>query len=127
MVMVWVPVVARVVVLRVRVEVPAPVMEVGLKLAVTPEGSPLADKLIAELNPPVTALVIWEVPELPLTTVTEVGEVLQAKASRHSRHRQTNRGRLSCASARPGNGNRVRPGSGGRAHRQGQDGGAAGS
>jgi hypothetical protein len=79
MVIVWVPVLARVVVLSVRVEVPAPVMDVGLKLAVTPDGKPLAVKATAESNPPVTALVIVEVPELPLTTVTVVGEALRLK------------------------------------------------
>lgn len=44
------------------VEVPAPVIEVGLKVTVTPVGWPLADKEIAESNPPVTALVMVEVP-----------------------------------------------------------------
>ena len=36
---------------------PAPVMDVGLKLPVTPEGMPVADKAIAESNPPETAVV----------------------------------------------------------------------
>ena len=44
------------------VEVPAPVIEVGLKVTVTPVGWPLADKEIAESNPPVTVLVMVEVP-----------------------------------------------------------------
>lgn len=70
---------ARVVVLRVRVDVPVPVMDVGLKLAVTPDGSLLADKVTAELNPPETVLVIVEVTELPRTTLTEVGDALRAK------------------------------------------------
>ena len=63
----------------VMVEVPAPVMEVGLKLTVTPVGWPLADKEIAESNPPVTELVMVEVPELPCATVTEVGEAERLK------------------------------------------------
>ncbi len=79
MVMVCVPVAVPVVVLSVRVDVPAPVMDVGLKVAVTPDGSPLADKAIAELKPPVTVLVIVEVTELPLTTLTEEGEALRVK------------------------------------------------
>ena len=37
-------------------------MELGLKLTVTLLGWPLADKEIAESNPPVTALVMVEVP-----------------------------------------------------------------
>jgi hypothetical protein len=36
---------------KVRVEEPAPVMDVGLKLAVTPVGRPDADRAIAESNP----------------------------------------------------------------------------
>lgn len=61
------------------VEVPAPVIEVGLKLTVTPVGWPLADNVIAESNPPVTVLVMVEVPELPCATVTEVGEAERLK------------------------------------------------
>ena len=48
-------------------------MLVGLKLAVTPEGKPLADSAIAELNPPEMAAVIVEFPEPPGATVTELG------------------------------------------------------
>jgi hypothetical protein len=48
-------------------------MLAGLKLAVTPEGSPLADSAIAELNPPVMAAAIEEVPELPGATVSAAG------------------------------------------------------
>lgn len=36
--------------------VPGAVMEEGAKLAVTPEGNPLAEKEIAELSPPSTAV-----------------------------------------------------------------------
>ena len=63
----------------VMVEVPAPVIEVGLKVTVTPVGWPLADKAIAELNPPVTVLVMVEVPMLPWATVTEAGEAERLK------------------------------------------------
>jgi len=54
-------------------------MDVGLKLAVTPLGSPLADKATAELKPPEIVLVIVEVPELPLRTLIEVGDALSVK------------------------------------------------
>jgi hypothetical protein len=58
------------------VEVPDPgaAMDVGLKLTVTPDGWPDADKLIAESKPPETAVVIVEEPLLPCFTETEVGE-----------------------------------------------------
>jgi hypothetical protein len=65
----------------VMVEVPEPgaAMDVGLKVTVTPLGWPLADKAIAELNPPETVVVIVDVPLLPCTTETEVGEVEMVK------------------------------------------------
>lgn len=63
----------------VMVEVPAPVMEVGLKLTVTPVGCPLADKAMAESKPPLTVLVIVDFPELPCATETEVGEAERLK------------------------------------------------
>ena len=62
-----------------RVEVPAPVIEVGLKATVTPFGWPVAVKVIAESNPPVTALVMVDVPELACATVTEPGEAERLK------------------------------------------------
>ena len=58
----------------VMVEVPAPLIEVGLKLTVTPVGWPVADKVMAELKPPVTVLLMVEFPELPCATGTEAGE-----------------------------------------------------
>ena len=61
------------------VEVPAPVMEVGLKVTVTPVGWPLAVRVTAESKPPVTVLVMVDVPELPCTTETEVGEAERLK------------------------------------------------
>lgn len=61
------------------VEVPAPVIEVGLKPTVTPVGWPVADKEMAESNPPVTVLVMVEVLELPCATETEAGEAERLK------------------------------------------------
>ena len=61
------------------VEVPAPVIEVGLKVTVTPLGCPLADKEMVPLKPPVTELVMVEVPALPCATVTELGEAERLK------------------------------------------------
>lgn len=57
-------------------EVPEPgaAIEVGLNAAVTPVGSPLAERAIAALNPPETAVVMVEVPLLPALTDTEAGE-----------------------------------------------------
>jgi hypothetical protein len=48
-------------------------MLVGLKLAVTPVGRPLADRAMALSNPPATAAVMLDVPLLPGSTVTDVG------------------------------------------------------
>jgi len=72
-VMLYVPVTVDEATAIVMVEVPAPVIEVGLKLTVTPVGWPVADKVMAELKPPVTALLIVEPPELPCATETEAG------------------------------------------------------
>ena len=58
----------------VMVEDPVPVMEVGLKVTLTPVGCPLADKEMAESKPPVTLLVMLEVPELPCATESDAGE-----------------------------------------------------
>ena len=63
----------------VMVEVPAPVIEVGLKPTVTPDGCPDADKEMTELKPLITVLVITEVPELPCITETEVAEAVRPK------------------------------------------------
>lgn len=57
----------------VMVEVPVPVIEVGLNVTVTPVGWPVADKATGELKPPVVVLVMVEVPELPCATETAVG------------------------------------------------------
>ena len=78
-VMVLLPVLALEVAANLRVDVPVPVIDAGVKVAVTPDGRVLADKVTAESNPPVTVLVIVVLPELPLRTLTEVGEALRAK------------------------------------------------
>ena len=51
----------------VMVELPAPGAGIllGLKLTVVPVGTPEADRLIELLKPPLTAVVIVEVPGLP--------------------------------------------------------------
>src|SRR5580658_9163006 len=59
------------------VELPAPVIEVGLKVTVTPVGAPEAVNEIAESNPPVTVLVMVDDPELPCTTDTAPGEAVR--------------------------------------------------
>ena len=81
MAMLRVPVLAREVVVTFIVDVPDPgaAMDVGVKLTVTPDGWPVADKAMAELNPPEMAVVILEVPELPLLTLIERGDALMVK------------------------------------------------
>ena len=66
----------------VSVEVPAPgaAIEVGLKVAVAPVGSPEADSAIALLNPPDTVVVMVVVPDKPCLALTEVGEAEIAKS-----------------------------------------------
>jgi hypothetical protein len=78
-VIVCVPRVARRETVMVSVEVPAPVIELGLKLAVTPDGKPDADKEMAESNPPVTEDVIVTVPELLRSMLIEAGDALMEK------------------------------------------------
>jgi hypothetical protein len=72
----YVPVAAVVPTVRVTVDVPEPgaAMEVLLKLTVTPDGCPEADKPIAELKAPETAVVMVDAPWLPCATETAVGE-----------------------------------------------------
>jgi hypothetical protein len=79
MVMVRVPVVARDAVVNLRLDVPVPVMDVGVKVAVTPDGKVLGDKVTVELNPPETVLVMLVELELPRVTLTVFGEALRAK------------------------------------------------
>ena len=62
------------------IDVPEPEIELGLKLTVTCDGWPLADRLIAELKPFKAVVLIVEVPELPRATVSEAGEALMLKS-----------------------------------------------
>ena len=63
----------------VMVEVPAPVIEVGLKVTVTPVGWPVADKEMPEAKPFVTVLVIVDIPELPCTMESAGAEAVRPK------------------------------------------------
>ena len=56
------------------VEFPFPVIDVGLKPMVTPVGVPDAVNTTAELNPPVTVLVMVDEPAPPCAIETEPGE-----------------------------------------------------
>lgn len=56
------------------VDVPAPEIDDGLKLTVTPEGRPLADKEIGELKPPDTALLMVVRPLWPGNNSIVAGE-----------------------------------------------------
>ncbi len=64
--------------MKVRVELPVPVMEVGLNAAVTPVGKPLALSVTAESKPPLTVEVMVDLPVEPCTTDTDVGEAERA-------------------------------------------------
>ena len=64
---------------RVKMEVPEPVIELELKLAVTPVGMPVAVKPTAESKPSTTVDVIVELPLLPSNTETDAGEAESAK------------------------------------------------
>ena len=65
----------------VMVEVPEPgaAMMAGLKLTVVPVGAPEADRPIALLNPPLTVVVMVDVPWFPCTTLSEAGEAEMVK------------------------------------------------
>ena len=58
------------------VEVPAPVIEVGVNVTVTPVGAPDATNMMAESNPPLTVLVMVEalVLDPPRAIETVAGE-----------------------------------------------------
>ena len=64
---------------KVTVDVPAPVIEAGLKATVTPVGWPVAVNAMPELKPFVTVLVIVDVPEPPCTTESAVVEAFRPK------------------------------------------------
>jgi hypothetical protein len=61
------------------VEVPAPVIDVGLKLTEFWLPSPDAERVIAELKPPTTVEVMVTEPELLLAMLMVVGEALMEK------------------------------------------------
>ena len=81
MVIGYTPVAAVEAIVIVMVELPEPgaAMDVGLKLTVTPVGWPDADKPMAELKEPDTAVVMVEVPLLPCATEIAVGEAEMVK------------------------------------------------
>jgi len=79
MVTVRLPVVARRATVIVMVDEPAPVIDAGLKLTVTLLPSPDADSPIAELKPPVTAVVTVTLPELLLAMLIDAGDALIEK------------------------------------------------
>jgi len=58
---------------------PGAAIEVVLKLAVTPEGMPDAERETAESKPPAMAEVMVVEPELFWSTVSELGEGLRVK------------------------------------------------
>ena len=78
-VMVCVPSAALLLTVILIVEVPAPVIELGLKLMVTPLGCPVADNEMAESKPPVTVVVTVVPLELLRATVSEDGDALREK------------------------------------------------
>src|SRR3954470_10005931 len=82
MVTVEVPRVAVADAVKVSTELPEPgaAIEDGLKEAVTPAGRPEAERAMAALKPPETAVVIVEVLVLPCTTETEVGAAAIVKS-----------------------------------------------
>lgn len=74
-----VPSVAELDAVSVSTALPAPVILDGLKAAVRPKGNPLADKLMALLNPPETVLETVVVPALPCATVRAAGFAVSVK------------------------------------------------
>lgn len=61
------------------VDVPAPVIEAGLKLTVTPEGWPPAVSVMLESKPPETVLVMVELPAAPCAIESAAGEAESVK------------------------------------------------
>ncbi len=76
-----VPLMAVLPTVNVNVELPLPgvAMDAGLKLVVTPVGSPDAERDTAELKPPLTAVEIVVLPELPWMTERLAGDALRVK------------------------------------------------
>ena len=65
----------------VMVELPPPGAGIGLGLkpTVVPDGTPEADKLIELLKPPLTVVVMVDVPCLPWVTLSEEGDAERLK------------------------------------------------
>lgn len=78
-VMLYVPAVAVEPTVKVSEEVPAPVIDDGLKAAVTPVGRPETASAMDELKPPVTALAMVAEPVLPCVIESEDGEAERVK------------------------------------------------
>ena len=83
----YVPAVVLAPTVMVMVECPAPGAGIvfGLKLTVVPEGMPEADSVIALLNPPLTVVVMVDVPWLPCAMLRVVGEAVIVKFGLPSR------------------------------------------
>ena len=64
---------------KVKSVVPEPVTVVGLKLPVTPDGMPVAEKVITEPNPPEADVVTTAYPLCPRARYPEVGETEMVK------------------------------------------------
>ena len=77
-----VPVVAVLLAVKVKEELPLPgaLIALGLKLTVTPAGRPEAASEIEELNPPDTVVATVVLPELPWATAELVGEAPSVKS-----------------------------------------------
>ena len=60
---------------------PGAAIGLGLKLTVVPVGAPLADRLMALLKPPLTVVVMVEVPWAPCATLAEAGAALMVKSA----------------------------------------------
>ncbi len=67
---------------NVSVELPAPGAAIGftLKPAVVPDGTPVAESVTALLNPPLTVVLISEVPDDAWATVSEAGDAESVKS-----------------------------------------------
>ena len=78
-----VPVAAVLLAVNVRVEFPLPgaAIELGLKLAVTPEGKPETDRATAALKPLLIEVETVLLPELPCATERAAGEAPRLKSA----------------------------------------------
>ena len=59
---------------------PGAAMELGVKVMVTPGGSPVAESAMAESKPPETVVVTMAVPRCPCRREPDVGETEMVKA-----------------------------------------------